>query len=103
MVEQDSKDVPYKKKIRPVPPHPDQEIWISGFREFTCLDIQIQINPWGSENFLYLSKPYMSPIFCYWHILIQPLLLGAPLIYIVLRNEVIQGGSEKNLFILNHI
>ena len=31
----------------------------------------------------------MDPIFCYWHILIQPLLLGAPFIKIVLCSKVI--------------
>ena len=31
----------------------------------------------------------MGPIFCYWHILIQPLLLGAPLINVVLSSKLI--------------
>ena len=49
----------------------------------------------------------MGPIFCYWHILIQPLLLGAPFIEIVLCSKVIpdfrirmnQDGSEKKLLV----
>ena len=53
----------------------------------------------------------MGPIFCYRHILIQPLLLGAPLINVVLCSKVIRDfwicmnweGSEKNFTCQNHV
>ena len=53
----------------------------------------------------------MVPIFCYWHILIQPLLLGAPLINEVLSSKVITDfwicmnwdGSENFFTSQNHI
>ena len=65
----------------------------------------------GLRKKFYLPKLFMGPIFCYWHILIQPFLLEAPFIEIVLCSKVIpdfriqmnREGSEKNYTCQNHI
>ena len=65
----------------------------------------------GLRKKFYLPKPYMDPIFCCWLIWIQPLLLGAPFIEIVLCSKVIpdfqiqmnREGSGKNYTYQNHI
>ena len=73
--------------------------------------MMVQCTVVGLRKKFYLPKPYMGPIFCYWHILIQPLLLGAPFIEIVLCSKVIpdfrirlnREGSEKFFTHQNHI
>ena len=63
------------------------------------------------HKIFYSPEPYMGPIFCFWYILIQPLLLGAPLINVVLSSKVITEfwicmnweGSEKNFNYKNHV
>ena len=73
--------------------------------------MMVQCTVVGLRKKFYLPKPYMGPIFCYWHILIQPLLLGAPFIEIVLCSKVItdfrirmnQESSERNFTCQNHI
>ena len=99
-----------KNFFRALPVHLNLEIQISRFRDpffqiFRSRSIRT------APKFFYLPKPYMGPIFCYWHILIQPLLLGAPFIEIVLCSKVIRDyriwmnreGSEKNFTCQNHI
>ena len=74
-------------------PDPDPEIRIVGFR---FPDLGIRFSGYsdpdqsvGLPKKFYLPKPYMGPILCYWHILIQPPLLGVPLIDLVLSSKVI--------------
>ena len=97
--------------FRALPVHPDPEIRISGSRHPFFWIFRSRPICRAPEK-PYLPKPYMGPIFCYWHILIQPLLLGAPLIDIVPSNEVIpdfrirmnRSGSQKNyIYIKPHI
>ena len=90
--------------FRAVPVHPDPEFGFPDlgicFSEYSNPDQSV-----GLWKKFYLPKPYMGPIFCYWHILIQPLLDRAPFIEIALCTKVIpdfrirmnRDGSE-NIF-----
>ena len=74
--------------FRALPVHPDLEIRISGSRDPFLRIFRSRPIRRAPEKFL-LATPYIDPIFCCWHILIQPLLLGAPFIEIVLCSKVI--------------